>query len=68
MFHFCSFNGVASSYINKFLSNILLQESVAVDKSVIEEIVTASAGDVRWAVNNLQFRLQKPSREHLIKY
>lgn len=50
------FNSVATSFMVKFMTTICSKEGVDADKSVLEAIANASGGDLRCAVNTLQFK------------
>ncbi|ODM95581.1 Cell cycle checkpoint protein RAD17 [Orchesella cincta] len=54
-----SFNPVASSYMVKFMLDICTKESMPVDKGLVEDLAATANGDIRCAVNNLQFALTK---------
>ncbi|CAL8129667.1 unnamed protein product [Orchesella dallaii] len=54
-----SFNPVASSYMVKFMLDICTKESIPVDKGLVEDLAATANGDMRCAVNNLQFSLTK---------
>ncbi|CAO0797710.1 unnamed protein product [Mucor circinelloides] len=49
------FNPVAKTNMNKALKRILSQEHVVVPKEHLDEIIEKSDGDLRAAINNLQF-------------
>ncbi|CAL8129669.1 unnamed protein product [Orchesella dallaii] len=54
-----SFNPVASSYMVKFMLDICTKESIPVDKGLVEDLAATANGDMRCAVNNMQFSLTK---------
>lgn len=52
------FNPVAVSFMTKFLCTICATEKISMGKSELEELAIASGGDMRWAINNLEFKAQ----------
>lgn len=54
-------NAVATSLMVKFMMEICSREGVPADRSLVEEVAATSNGDLRCAVNNLQFSLTKES-------
>jgi DNA polymerase III delta prime subunit len=54
-----SFNPIAASYMSKFMQNVCAKEGASVDKSLIDSVALGCGGDIRCAINTLQFKLTK---------
>lgn len=54
-----SFNPISTTSMNKVLTRILSMERQTLSKDQLNQVVTTSSGDIRTAINSLQFLLQK---------
>lgn len=54
-----SFNPVSMTSMNKALLKISTKENHKLSKDILNSIVSSSSGDIRAAINSLQFTLQK---------
>jgi DNA polymerase III delta prime subunit len=43
----------------KFMSAVCSREGISVDKSTLESIAAASGGDIRCAINTLEFKFSE---------
>jgi len=50
----------------KFLMNVCCKEGAVVDKSIVEAVATATGGDIRCAINTLQFKLMREKRKQVL--
>ena len=49
--------------MSKFLTTVCNRENVTVEQSIIDGIAAASSGDMRCAINTLQFKILQEKRK-----
>ena len=60
-----AFNSAHSQGMKKFITRVMLRQCGQVETAMLEEVLAASSGDIRFALNTLHFYLfgSKPSTE-----